>query len=150
MRSLGPNIKHPQKDLCCQICHATFSDIATLNAHYNDKHTEQKSKTQPHLFCQICSKGYKDKTNLMAHEFTAHGIGQAPRKCKYCDARYAHTNSLKAHIKRDHPEYSWLIREILELFMNMLYWLKWVIVDLVTLDNIIMCNREHVLCKSYN
>ena len=95
-----------QKDLSCQICPATFKDIPSLNTHYEDQHSAPKAKQQPLVFCRICAKEYQNKRNLRAHEFTAHGIGQAPRKCRFCDQRFGHTNSLKAHMKRDHPEHA--------------------------------------------
>ena len=98
---------HPQQraNIFCQICKAGFADSTALSAHYKTQHTAPP-KTYSH-FCRICDKGCYDKTALIAHEFSAHGLGQAPRKCRFCEARFLYSSQLKKHVEQNHKDKTW-------------------------------------------
>ena len=101
-----PNFGHQQLQpkLFCQICKAGFTDSTALSAHYATAHTAPPKKYS--FFCRICEKGYNDKTTLAAHEFTMHGLGQAPRKCRFCEARFTNSKQLKKHVGLNHKKHA--------------------------------------------
>ena len=93
----------PAQNIFCQICNLGFPDLSALNTHYNTAHTAPvKTIKALSFFCRICEKGYKDRNSLIAHEYSAHGLGKAPRKCRFCDARFMQYKQLKKHIEQNH------------------------------------------------
>ena len=101
-----PYASLPTHNIFCQIFKQGFADLSSLNTHYNIAHAPPKTITTPSFFCRICKKGYKDKTTLAAHEFSMHGLGQAPRKCRFCEARFVNSSQLKKHMGLNHKDHA--------------------------------------------
>ena len=93
----------PIRNISCQLCKESFADHETLIQHYNSSHSGPWYNSRS--ACRICQNIYKDYQSLLAHEFKVHGIGEPPRKCRYCDERFLTSYKVKKHVKQKHPEH---------------------------------------------
>ena len=108
----------PIRNISCQLCKESFADHETLIQHYNSSHSGPWYNSRS--ACRICQNIYKDYQSLLAHEFKVHGIGEPPRKCRYCDERFLTSYKVKKHVKKSHPEhYCWRLLKALKTRMNM-------------------------------
>lgn len=80
----------------CSLCNESFMDNTTLKEHTIRLHE------QPRFHCQSCAKVFHSRSKLEQHERTHLPNAERPIKCKFCEAGFVDTQSMRRHTERMH------------------------------------------------
>ena len=78
----------------CEKCKSSYKQKKLLNAHIQNKHTED----QPLQYCDLCSLKFKDVRSLVAHKKIKHEKPNEEYSCSICGKRYSQRKTLNRHL----------------------------------------------------
>lgn len=90
--------RHETKDChTCELCGKGFGKKRQLESH--------TLKIHGPFPCRICGEVYSTRKEYMLHVRVRHGQEAAIHACKYCDDEFDTSESLREHVKTDHPNF---------------------------------------------
>ncbi|CAK1595637.1 unnamed protein product [Parnassius mnemosyne] len=93
----------------CGLCEKSFRDTYQLFKHGLAHETSAASEPEKRFICDLCPEGFVYMRCMLAHRARAHpGAGAVALRCRVCARAFAHTNSLRRHLRSHTGERNFL------------------------------------------